>query len=357
MPHTAGPGAVTAALAAVVTLGTLGLVAPGAARADGDVTITLNPDGQQLATELGLDVAELERRIEAELADAYDTANVDGFLRAFANATSFASRGVGVDYAPLFHDLELGFTANLAAAVDGLEDGEDPAGGVAPNLSLMAGLNLSRWGHPALTIYANGLHRRGSLDQFSGSITNLGGHVQYHLAAPARDASSLLFLWSGLHLTAGLELSRWSFHADDGLTRDVTIAGDGGASTDVTADALGRFDLGATATTIPIEVTTSARFLYVAGLYLGGGLDIQLGKADASADLSGTLTATRPSDQARVDVGTARVTASGDGSPSPIAYHLLAGVEANLWRLKAFVHATLVPFDGASVALGLRLRL
>ncbi|HUQ06017.1 MAG TPA: hypothetical protein VM261_26120 [Kofleriaceae bacterium] len=339
------------------SLASLLVLAPSDARADGDVSITLNADGQMLATQLGIDVAELERRIETQIADAYDTANVEGFLRSFANATSFASRGVGVDYAPLFRGVELGVTANIAAAVDGLEEGDDPVGGVAPNFSIMGGLNLARWNHPEIVIYGNGFHRNGTLDELSGSITNVGVHGQYHLFYPSKDASTLILLWTGLHLTAGVEMSRWKFAVDDDLTRDTTVDGDNGASTTITTTATGRFDLSATSTTLPIEVTTSARILYFAGVYFGGGLDLQIGKASAAATLDGVMQGTDPSDGSIVNMGTAVITANGEESPSPIAYHLLAGVELNLWKLKAFVQATLVPVDGASLAFGLRLKL
>jgi hypothetical protein len=342
--------------AAILALASV-LVAPAAARADGDVSITLSSDGEMLASELGIDVAELERRIETQIADAFDTANVEGFLRSFANATSFASRGVGVDYAPLFRGLELGITANIAAAVDGLEEGDDPVGGVAPNVSIMGGLNLARWNHPEIVIYGNGFHRNGRLDELSGSITNVGVHGQYHLFYPAKDASTLLFLWTGLHLTAGVEMSRWKFAVEDDLERDTTVDGDNGASTTITTTATGRFDLSATSTTVPIEVTTSARILYFAGVYVGGGLDFQVGKARADATLDGVMQGTRPSDGSVVNMGTAVITASGDASPSPVAYHLLAGLELNLWKLKMFVQATVVPVDGASLAFGLRLKL
>jgi len=40
-----------------------------------------------------------------------------------------------------------------------------------------------------------------------------------------------------------------------------------------------------------------------------------------------------------------------------VAYHLLAGIELNVWRLKTFVHATVVPVDGASVAFGVRMKI
>ena len=339
-------------LAPIVALAALAV--PAAAPADVDVT--LSPDGEALAAELGLDPATLEARLQAKLDDLYDAANVAGFLRAFANATSFASRGTGVDYAPVFDGAELGITANLAVAVEGLEEGQDPAAGLAPNLSLVGGLNLGRWGHPEVTLYGNGFYRGASFDQLEGSITNAGFHAQYHLW-PASDTSPLVFQWSGLHLTAGVEWSRWRFAAGDSITRDFTLTGDNGVDTDVTAAGGGRFDLAASSTVVPLEVTTSVRILYLASLYVGGGVDLQLGSADAAIALSGQMTGVRPSDGAAVAIGSASVTAAGDGRPSRVAYHLLLGAEANLWRIKLVLQTSFVPLDGASVGLGLRVRL
>ncbi len=345
-----------ASLAATATLLTALTALAADARADGSVTIQLTPDGQQLASDLGLSVAAFQRQLEDRLAAIYDTANVDGFIRSFANATSFASRGTGVDYAPLFRDLEVGVTVNLAAAVDNLSTTADPVGGVAPNLALMAGLNLAHWHHPELAVYVHGMHRGASLDALSGSISNAGGHVQYNLFYPRADASSLLLLWSGLHLTAGVEYSRWSFSLDHPLEQSFAVAG-ASASTTLTTSATGALDLDASSLTFPIEVTTSARVAYFAGVYAGFGLDVQSGTAKAAATLSGTMTGTDPANGGIVDVGTAAISMSGESGPTAVAYHVLAGLEANVWRLKVFVQGTFVPVDGASVALGLRVRL
>ncbi|MEZ4401074.1 MAG: hypothetical protein R3B06_13705 [Kofleriaceae bacterium] len=333
------------------------LASTAVAHAGGDVTITLTPDGQQFAADVGLDPAELATRIETRLGELYDTANVDGFLRAFANATSFASRGTGADYAPVFRGAELGATVNIAAAVEGLDPAEDPAAGLAVNLSLVGGLSLARWGHPEITLYGNGFYRKASFAQLDGAITNAGVHGQYHLWYPAADSSALIVQWSGVHVTAGLELSRWAFGAGDRITRDFTVAASSGADVAMTAAGAGRFDLTATSVAVPVEVTTSLRILYFASAYVGGGLTFQGGSADTQISLGGDLTGVRPTDNTTVGIGTATITADGTGAPSKVAYHLLAGVEANLWRAKLVLQTTFVPISGASVGIGLRFRL
>ena len=220
----------------------------------------------------------------------------------------------------------------------------------------MAGLDLARWGHPEIAIYGNGMYRSAGLGSMAGSITNLGAHLQYHLFYPGEHASKLLFLWSGVHLTAGVEWSKWAFELGDSLGHDFDVDGDIGSTT-ITADATGTFTLDASSLTVPIELTTSARIAYFAGIYAGVGLDIQSGTAKADATLSATLDGTDPRTGDRVGVGTAAISMNGENGPASLAWHVLLGVEANLWRLKTFVQATVVPVDGASVALGVRLRL
>ena len=92
-------------------------VAPGAARAGGDVTIALSADGQQLASSLGLMPAELEMQLEDRIGTLYDLFRVDELLRAFADATSFSNRGIGVDYACDPAVMSLGASANLSVAL------------------------------------------------------------------------------------------------------------------------------------------------------------------------------------------------------------------------------------------------
>ena len=165
------------------------LAVPGVAAAQGTVTITLTQDGQDLANALGISVTQLQQDTEDAIAEAYDVNRVDDFLRAFADATSFSNRGIGVDYAANADGLMLGVSGNVAVAVGDLgqdEAGADhPVAGVAPNLALMGGLNFSRWDLPQLTIYGNAFYRSGSLDKLTGSITSvffalsIDGRIRY----------------------------------------------------------------------------------------------------------------------------------------------------------------------------------
>ncbi|MCB9561541.1 MAG: hypothetical protein H6709_09255 [Kofleriaceae bacterium] len=336
------------------------LAVPGVAAAQGTVTITLTQDGQDLANALGISVTQLQQDTEDAIAEAYDVNRVDDFLRAFADATSFSNRGIGVDYAANADGLMLGVSGNVAVAVGDLgqdEAGADhPVAGVAPNLALMGGLNFSRWDLPQLTIYGNAFYRSGSLDKLTGSITSVGAHAQYKFFSPTRGKKALVLQWGGFDVTAGVEMSRWAFSLDSGdaLETGFTLGGTSGSS-DVTLAAQGTFALSTTAVVVPLEATTSLRLLYFLSVYAGGGIDVQLGKASLDADLDGTMTAIRPSDGAEVNMGTAQVQVTGEHGPSTGEGRVLAGVQANFWKLKTFVQLNFMPVRSASVAFGLRL--
>lgn len=124
------------------------LMLPAVARAQVAVTVALSPDGQALASQLGIMPSDLADKIKTNIDDAYDTANVGKFLRSFTDATSFSMRGMGVDYMSLPHNFMLGVGGQVALATDGeISAKERPTnGGVAANLSIMAGLNLGDWG-------------------------------------------------------------------------------------------------------------------------------------------------------------------------------------------------------------------
>src|SRR3954469_57226 len=83
------------------------------------VDVDLNAEGQALASQLGISEAELAGRIQTRINDAYDTNNVDGFLRSFTDATAFSMRGLGVDYMSMPKNLILGVGANFAVSASG----------------------------------------------------------------------------------------------------------------------------------------------------------------------------------------------------------------------------------------------
>lgn len=329
----------------------------GVARADSDVTVTLTPDGEAFAGQNGDTPAELEAKLETKIAEIYNAARVDEYLRAFSNATSFSNRGIGVDYASNGSSLTFGIAGNVALSATDLDFNQDqneyPVAGVAPNLTLMAGLNFGRWKLPQLTVFANGFYRKASVAQLDGSITNLGAHAQYKLFGSTQGKKSLVLKWGGLDLTGGVEWTRWSLGIGDQLTSTFDVAGDANQPITATADSTGRFDLTSSAFVIPFEATTSLRFLYVLSVFGGVGFDIQTGSSTADASLDSELTIPANGGGTTV-LGNASVTADGEAGPSAGRLRFLGGLQLNVWKAKLFVQGNLIPTDTASVAFGLR---
>ncbi|MEZ4358868.1 MAG: hypothetical protein R3B48_01720 [Kofleriaceae bacterium] len=329
----------------------------GAARADSsaEVTVILNPEGERLAQELGLDTEAFRTQAADKIASALQVAEVQRFLRSFANATSFSNRGVGADYASNAEGWVFGFAANLALSVDLGGGAEIPTVGFAPAFALMGGLNLSRWRHPEISLFANAFHSSGDSGQLRGGITNLGLHAQYKLFTPTRGKKRYVIQWGGLDFTTGVELARWSFGLHQELEASFDLAGVG-AEASLDAGVSGRFDVGATTVTLPVEVSTNVRFLYVLSGYLGLGLDAQLGRASVGAGVEGHLRGALPGEMEQT-VAEVSVSAQGRNRPSAVGYHLLLGLQANLWRVKLFTQVNLQPSTELNVALALGARL
>lgn len=327
----------------------------GVAAADSAATteLELNQSGADLAADLGFDVPGFERTVAEKVQAALGISAVGGFLRSFSNATSFSNRGLGVDYASNSERAIIGIGANLSLAAD--LDGELPSAGVAANAALMAGLNLRRWGHPELTVYASAFHRSASGEHLRGRITSAAAHVQYKLFSPTRGWKRLVVQWGGLDVTTGLEVAHWSYGLRGGLSTSFELANQAGTmATTIEAATAGSLGLSATTVTLPLEVTTSLRLLYLASLYVGVGLDLQAGASSLDLGVSGALTGTRPDTGAAETIGALTVTGTGSKGPSVAGYHALLGLQANLWRLKVFTQATIDPVDKLSLAFGVR---
>jgi hypothetical protein len=328
------------------------LLVPSVASADAMVMVTLTDEGRQVAQALGTSPEMMAAQIKEQVDGIYQTGNVDGFLRAFTDATSFSARGIGVDYASAPKGILFGIAANVAAAGNGdIRNDEHPTAGLAANVAIMGGLNLAKWGAPKWTLYGNGFYRGGAADRLDGTIMSAGAHVQYRLAEPSstQGTSGSAVRWLGLSLTTGIEYTRWQLGlGSDTLTTDLDV-GEGGNTQTLALASSGRFDLRSNAITVPFEATTGLRLAVLASVYIGAGIDLTMGNSTVDASLAGTL---RTSDNR--DVGNVTITGNGDNSGSPGSARLLAGAQLNLANFKIFVQASASATPAAAVAFGLR---
>lgn len=327
------------------------LLVSARANAQVSVTVDLNPEGEMLAQQLGVSAQDLATRIQDQIDTAYDASNIEGFLRSFGDATAFSMRGLGVDYVSMPKNLIVGVGANVAVAASGDYNAEDrPTAGLSPNIGFMAGLNLSEYKRPRWTVFANGFYRSATVSSLQGSISSFGLHVQYRIVHPQADegVTTKALRWTGIDVTTGLEITRWSLGVEDQITTDFAVDGTNGSAS-LVLDSMGRFDLTSTAATVPVEVSTGVRIALLLSVYLGAAFDLSGGSARLDANLSGTL---RTSDDR--GVGTTTIVGRGDNTASPAAARVLAGVQLNLWKLKVYGQVNGSATPAASVGFGIR---
>jgi hypothetical protein len=235
-----------------------------------------------------------------------------------------------------------------------------PVAGVAPNITLMAGLNFGFLDLRPVTVFGNWFSRQGQYREFDADLKNWGAHLQVKLFQPHKEYLWNPFLqWGGIAITSGFDEAHLRLTLSRAFSRRIPLVQGGRtvANVDVT-NSQGTLVLDMHSYSVPLEVTTNFRFLYVLGVYGGAGFDWQFGGgSEMNIDLSGTLNGSVPSQSGPpVNIGSARVTATESASPSKGKVRGIVGVQANLWFVKLFTQLNLVPDPFiASVALGLRL--
>lgn len=230
---------------------------------------------------------------------------LDNYLPNMASAASMGSKGVGTNYANGNHLFGpkiaiVGVNVGIGARFEGSSafsllsgGGIDPAAGmgVAPQVSVMAGLNLGFLPLPKLgpidlkklRVYINfGAFEVPKGLPVYGKMSNFGLHIQYSIIKPV----SLIGIinWGGVDITTGFDTGKTTI----GMVRQFSLplAASGG----FTASWNPPMDISLTNNffTIPIEVSTSARLLFFS-VFGGIGLDINTGKSEAVMDMTGDV--------------------------------------------------------------------
>jgi hypothetical protein len=315
------------------------LLAPALARADATVTVTLTPEGQQLAQNLGYTSSqELIQRVNDKITSYYQTTRIPQLMGAFADTTAFADRDLGVGYAGDPGQLFVGVVATAAIDSDATFASSTHAyNGEVVNFAVVAGASLAKWDLPRWTVFANAFYASDRLNALDGHLTTVATHVQYRIVdgTPAGDVR-----WLGLSATTGVEYARWTLGLAAPIKYSFTIQGDAaGTSRNLTLTSTGTLSLVANTVSVPLELTTGVRFLGHVALYAGGGLDVTAGSSTLTAGLSGDMTITSDG----TDVGSVVITASGSTSPTPVTVHALAGLQLDAPHFQFYLQGLLAP--------------
>ena len=331
--------ALEAGMQRALALGVI-LCSSAAARADVTVGVQLTPDGRMLAQQLGVSPDELAARLRARVTSVM---GADGpSLQGFADAAVLSSHGLGVDYVSVPESLIVGVAANAASATGDVPD--SIGGGLAANVALMAGMNLSPWRLPRWTVYGSGFYRSETISGVTGHITNAGAHVQYALV-PAGEG--LVARWTGVQLTTGLELTEWTLGTTHAMATTIAVNGTKG-SANLGYDAMGSFQLGSSSFAVPVELSSGVR-VAVVSLYAGVGVDLTQGQGTFDAHLSGPL-----HDADGRNLGSVTIDGHDSRGASPFEPRAFTGVQLEAWKLKVFGHVNANADSAASVGVGVR---
>ncbi len=317
------------------------------ARADSMVTVALNAEGEQLASELGLSIPDLIATAQARIDELYKVTRLGDLLHAFANTAAAAQRGLGVDYDPDSGDILIGAGGGGVHGDVAIGTTNSLLGGSIINVAAMTGVNLGRWSHPRWTVFANGFYESTTIHGLDGSLFTIGAHVQYHVLPATRPAT---LRWIGVAATTGLEHASWVVGTSTGgsIESHFTATGPDSHHT-IHMSSTGTLDVTTSTVSVPIELTTGVRLFDTLVLYGGAGLDLTTGSSTVVAQLHSLLTINNDN----IPIGTAEISGSGSSSPSAVTVHALVGLEIHTRHVRVVVQTAVAPGELA-VNLGVR---
>jgi hypothetical protein len=230
-----------------------------------------------------------------------------GYLKSSSNASITAGAGVGADYQNSFSLFMVGVQGGLGINPGKLtlnnalkEENFTKIKGVGAQGAVMGGVNLSLLPMDSLgpisfsksKLFVHFLPIKKSFDTITIKTLDVGMHYQYSLIDEV--SATPLFRWNGLSFTTGLKYIRTQFSYKKTISGSTqyTVLG-----TNTTASYSGLLDTSATLKlwSIPLELSSAIRLLYIWQLFGGVGTDLSFGSASGIATLkNGTLT-TSPS--------------------------------------------------------------
>jgi hypothetical protein len=271
-----------------------------------------------------------------------------------ANATAISARGMGVDYGLDVEKFVAGVGLGSGIAYSGSLLGRDdeevvPEGGFSAQLSFMAGicpggfvpeenfLDRVRFFLHAMVFDMPSQHT------LTGSLQNFGGSIQLQLV---NGVDFKVGAWNGLALTGGYDATLFRLKLEKDLPIDTTVDG-----TEIGWDATGSYEIDATTSGIPLEVSTAFRVLVIT-VFAGAGYDFVTATADHTAALEGPVEATRSGQDA--SLGTATVSLEGEGEGDRQLFRGFGGAEVRIFAIKLYGQLNVANNDTVGGHVGVR---
>lgn len=289
--------------------------------------------------------------IEAEVQKAEDEINSDlpnastpsRLMEGMANSSVLAGKGVGSDYASGMEVFLIGAGVGVGADLEKNEDADADLSGAGVQGGLILGTNLG-WMDTQkilgletnkLNVYLNFLkydmEKTSGDTNITGDLTSYGIHFRYDWI---KGSDSVWFGWGGVKLHGGYEYNSTKLKFKSKIEENIQVSEAGGTYTsNIIANPFASIDVNTHS--IPVEISTSLRFLYLFTLYGGLGADYNTGMAKGSGDLnsdSAPVTCAGVCSPAPGNVGTIDTDANidGKGEVNPFIFRGFAGLQLNL---------------------------
>lgn len=301
---------------------------------------TLAYSTASLTVNTGLGTA-ADQALQDEINKQFQVPSLTGFLTSMANAQSITNKGQGVSYASdqtLFVvGGSVGAGLNTTSGFSFSTSGGLPPIGLGAQMSVMAGLSLSKFPLPALgpidlkklTVFVNafGYSNDSLVDSLTIKTSNFGLHAQYKVIDRKNIGGIGILNWGGLDFTTGFDTNSNTMTYKVGQSISATSSG---VTYKWTPSAGSNLELQNSSFTIPLEVSTSVRVLYILSLFGGAGVDLNFGgKSTISANLTGPVT-----NSLNTAPGSATLTLADNQGPNFGALRFFAGPQLNLVPLR-----------------------
>ena len=296
--------------------------------------------------------AAVQTSLDRVLADAckdLPNADVSTYLDGMSNANVVASKGIGVDYASEIDLFVVGAGAGVGAD---LGDGSisdidaEKVRGFGLATALMAGVNLSMFKLPQvgfidfnkMKLFVNymSMSQKFADDKMDFDSTTLGFHLQYNLVEGIDVVPGYMLRWTGVDITAGYEMNSMELkythtenktgsYTDSGVTTNYNLSGNAVIAVDSSTHS------------IPVEVSTGVRLLYLLSLYGGLGADFNFGESTATVtdSITGTATPSVGGVTATLDPS---INVGQKGEPKSMMGRAFIGTMFNFWLVKINIH-------------------
>jgi hypothetical protein len=289
---------------------------------------------------INAEIKKVEDEINSDLPSADSPKRL---MEGMANSSVMAGKGIGSDYASNMDVILIGAGVGVGADLEKNKEADTDMSGLGVQGGLVIGTNLG-WMDTQkilgletnkLNLYFNFLAF--NTDQDLGDtkakidMTSFGVHASYDWI---KGNNSKLWGWGGVKVHTGYEYNKTKLRFDSSIEEDISVTESGGTyAANLRANPFATID--ASSHSIPIEISSSVRFLYLLSLYGGLGMDYNIGSAEGKGDLNSggstpvTCSGTCPGGST---AGTIETTANIDGKAdvSPFLFRGFAGLQVHL---------------------------